>query len=84
MDVGQPIEPCPFPLLLGSGWGCVLWAAAGTISLYANIVLWFMEKEDVYPSCGPLAYCTYYWGFFVVWGGVALAYAALRLAGITF
>lgn len=71
-------------VLLGSGWGYVLWAAAGTISLYINIVLWFMEKEYVYPSCGPLAYYTYYWGFFVVWGGAALAYAALRLSGITF
>lgn len=71
-------------VLLGQPWGYVLWAAAGTISLYVNIVLWFMEKEYVYPSRGPLAYYTYYWGFFVVWGASALAYAALRLAGITF
>ena len=71
-------------VLLGLGWGYVLWAAAGTISLYINIVLWYMEKEYVYPSCGPLAYYTYYWEFFVVWGVAALAYAALRLSGITF
>ena len=71
-------------VLLGQAWGYVLWAAAGTISVYVNIVLWFMEKEYVYPSRGPLAYYTYYWGFFIVWGAFALAYAALRLAGITF
>ncbi|MBC8234701.1 hypothetical protein H8E77_34590 [bacterium] len=71
-------------VLLGLAWGYVLWAAAGTISLYVNIVLWFMEKEYVYPSRGPLVYYTYYWGFFVFWGAAALAYAALRLVGIAF
>ena len=71
-------------VLLGRAWGYVLWAAAGTISLYVNIVLWFMEKEYVYPSRGPLAYYTYYWGFFVIWGAVALGYAALRFTGMTF
>jgi hypothetical protein len=68
----------------GHAWGYVLWGAAGAISLYINIVLWFMEKEYVYPSRGPLAYYTYYWGFFVVWGASALAYSALRLSGVTF
>lgn len=71
-------------VLLGHGWGYVLYAAAGTISLYVNIVLWFMEKEYVYPSRGPLVYYTYYWGFFVIWGAASIAYAALRLAGVTF
>ncbi len=70
-------------VLLGRPWGYVLWAAAGTISLYANVVLWFMEKEYVYPSRGPLVYYTYYWGFFVLWGAAALGYSALRLSGIT-
>ena len=70
-------------VLLGRPWGYVLWAAAGTMSLYANVVLWFLEKEVVYPSRGPLAYYTYYWGFFVLWGAAALGYAALRLSGIT-
>jgi hypothetical protein len=70
-------------VLLGQPWGYVLWAAAGTISLYINIVLWFMEKEYVYPSRGPLAYYTYYWGFFVIWGALALVYSALRLSGVT-
>ena len=70
-------------VLLGQPWGYVLWAAAGTISLYSNVVLWFMEREYVYPSRGPLAYYTYYWGFFVLWGAAALSYSALRLYGVT-
>ena len=70
-------------VLLGQPWAYVLWAAAGTLSLYSNVVLWFMEKEYVYPSRGPLIYYTYYWGFFVLWGAAALAYTALRLSGFT-
>ena len=69
-------------VILGLAWGYVLWGAAGSISLYINIVLWFMEKEYVYPSRGALAYYTYYWGFFVYWGALALAYSAMRLSGI--
>ena len=69
-------------VILGQAWGYVLWGAAGSISLYINIVLWFMEKEYVYPSRGPLAYYTYYWGFFVIWGALALGYTALRLSGV--
>lgn len=68
----------------GQLWGYVLWAAAGTLSLYVNVVLWFVEREFVLPAFGPLAYYTYYWGFFVVWGGAALGYAVLRLAGLAF
>lgn len=71
-------------VLLGQSWGYVLWVAAGTISLYINIVLWIAEKEYVYSSCGPLVYYTYYWGFFVYWGILAIAYTALRLSGVTF
>jgi hypothetical protein len=69
-------------VLLGTVWGYVLWAGAGAISLYINIVLWFLEKEYVYPSVGPLRYFTYYWGFFVYWGGLAVAYTLARLAAI--
>jgi hypothetical protein len=69
-------------VILGHAWGYVLWGAAGSISVYINIVLWFMEKEYVYPSRGALAYYSYYWGFFVYWGVLALAYSALRVSGI--
>ena len=69
-------------VILGHAWGYVLWGAAGAISLYINIVLWIMEKEYVYPSRGALAYYTYYWGFFVYWGALALAYSVLRLSGM--
>jgi hypothetical protein len=71
-------------MILGHAWGYVLWGAAGAISLYINIVLWFMEKEYVYPSRGALAYYSYYWGFFVYWGALALAYATMRLSGLEF
>jgi len=67
---------------LGLAWGYVLWGAAGSISLYINIILWVTEKEYVYPSRGPLAYYSYYWGFFVYWGALALVYSAVRLSGI--
>ncbi|MCP4574565.1 MAG: hypothetical protein GY838_19620 [bacterium] len=69
-------------VILGHAWGYFLWGASGSISLYVNIVLWFMEKEYVYPSRGALAYYTYYWGFFVLWGALALAYSAIRLSGM--
>ncbi len=69
-------------VLLERPWGYVLFGAAGACSLYINIILWFTEKEYVYPTRGPLKYFTYYWGFFVYWGVLALAYSAVRLYGI--
>jgi hypothetical protein len=71
-------------VLLGETWGYVLFGAAGAISLYINLILWFVEKEFVYPSRGPLKYFTYYWGFFVYWGALTLAYSALRVGGVEF
>ena len=56
--------------------------AAGACSLYINIILWFTEKEYVYPTRGPLKYFTYYWGFFVYWGVLALVYSTARLSGL--
>ena len=70
-------------VLLGQVWGYALWAAAGAISVYINVILWFSERETVYPANGPLVYYTYYWGFFVYWGVAVVAYAALRLAQLT-
>ncbi len=69
-------------VILGYAWGYVLWGAAGSISLYTNIALWFLERKYVYPSRGALAYYSYYWGFFVYWGAIALAYSVIRLSGI--
>ena len=65
-------------------WGYVLFAITGSIQLYINTVLWFLEKEYVYPSCGSLAYYTYYWGNFIYWGAAALIYSLLRLNGVSF
>lgn len=65
-------------------WGYTLLAVAGAIQLYINIVLWFLEKEYVYPKCGPLAYYTYYWGNFMYWGTSSMVYGVLRVNGIFF
>ena len=65
-------------------WGYMLLTAVGTIQIYINTILWFLEKEYVFPSCGPLAYYTYYWGNFIYWGTAAIIYSLLRLNGITF
>ena len=69
-------------MLLGYAWGYVLFGAAGACSLYINVILWFTEKDYVYPTRGPLRYFTYYWGFFVYWGALALTYSVLRVSGI--
>lgn len=70
-------------VVLGHTWGYVLWAVSGAISVYINVVLWFSEREYVYPAHGPLVYYTYYWGFFVYWGIAVVVYAVHRLvAGI--
>jgi hypothetical protein len=69
-------------VIMGTGWGYLLWACAGICSLYINVILFVMEKAYVYPSRGPWAYYTYYWGFFVIWGALAVVYSALRLCGI--
>lgn len=70
-------------VILGQVWGYALWAASGAISVYVNIILWFSEREHVYPACGPLVYYTYFWGFFVYWGVAVVVYTVLRLAGVT-
>jgi hypothetical protein len=69
-------------VLLGQSWGYLLFGAAGALSLYINVILWFTEKEYVFPTRGPLRYFTYYWGFFVYWGALAFAYSVLRIFGI--
>lgn len=69
-------------VLLGQMWGYLLFGAAGACSLYINIILWVTEKEYVYPSRGPLRYFTYYWGFFMYWGALALAYSVVRISGV--
>ena len=43
-------------VLLGQVWGYALWAAAGAISVYINVILWFSEREYVYPARGALVY----------------------------
>ncbi len=69
-------------VMLGAVWGYVAWAGAGAISLYINVVLWFLERKYVYPSVGPLRYFTYYWGNFVYWGALAIVYSIFRLATV--
>ncbi|MGI9622566.1 MAG: hypothetical protein ACR2PK_06995 [Acidimicrobiales bacterium] len=71
-------------IALSESWGFVLFGAAGAISLYINVILWFVERDYVYPSRGPLKYFTYYWGFFIYWGALALAYSTVRVGGAEF
>ena len=68
-------------MLISSYWGYLLFAVAGAIQLYINVVLWFLEKEYVYPTRGPLKYYTYYWGNFIYWGVASLVYGIYRLNG---
>ncbi|MFH1037217.1 MAG: hypothetical protein V1789_00920 [PVC group bacterium] len=69
-------------VLLGRTWGYALWTAGGAISVYINIILWFSEREYVFPANGPLKYYTYYWGFFVYWGIATVLYSIVRLIGV--
>ncbi len=69
-------------VLLNKQWGYVLFAISGAIQLYINTLLWFLEKEYVYPNCGALKYYTYYWGNFMYWGIASLLYGFIRLGGI--
>lgn len=71
-------------VLMGQTWGYALWAASGAISVYISIILFFSEREYVYPSSGPLVYFTVYWGFFVYWGLAVVAYSILRLSSNKF
>ena len=72
-----------FPLLILSiigvfteqSWGYMIWLALGILSIYFSIIFWIMEKEYTYPSCGWIAYYTYYWGFFLYWGVAAIIYS---------
>ncbi len=69
-------------VILGSAWGYALWTTIGVFSIYINTVLWFSEKEYVYPKCGPLMYYTFFWGFYVYWGIAVTIYSLLRLQGL--
>lgn len=66
-------------MALAKNWGYMLFAISGAISIYINMILWFAEKEYVYPSKGPLRYYTYYWGNFIYWGVAAMLYGIYRV-----
>jgi uncharacterized membrane protein len=69
-------------VILGRAWGYTLWGASGAISVYISIILWFTEREYVYPAVGPLVYYSIFWGFFVYWGVAAVTYTTLRLSDV--
>ncbi|MEW6658728.1 MAG: hypothetical protein AB1424_08705 [Thermodesulfobacteriota bacterium] len=71
-------------VLLGRSWGYLLWMAVASIAIYISIVLWFVDREYVYPKCGPLAFYTYYWGIWVYWSVAVSAYCLLRFNGVVF
>jgi len=59
--------------------GYIAWIALGFISIYFSIIFWVLEKEYSLPDFGKLAYYTYFWGFFLYWGIVAVVYSVLQL-----
>jgi len=62
----------------------VIWFALAAICLYINLILWVSEREYAYPKWGPLAYYTFYWGFFVYWSLAVMVYSLLRVNGVRF
>ena len=74
-----------FPLLIlstvgvlsGQLWGYTFWLVLGILSIYFSITFWVFEKAYTYPTCGWLAYYTYFWGFFLYWGIGALVYSMI-------
>ncbi|RJR46804.1 MAG: hypothetical protein C4567_01860 [Deltaproteobacteria bacterium] len=71
-------------VVLGRAWGYLLWMAVASIAIYISIVLWFIDREYVYPKCGPLAFYTYYWGIWVYWSVAVIAYCLFRFNGVVF
>lgn len=63
----------------GELWGYILWLALGILSIYFSILFWIMEKEYTFPSCGWLAYYTYFWGFFLYWGISSIVFSIIQL-----
>ena len=66
-------------MLRGKLWGYILFAASGAIQVYINVLLFFLEKEYVYPHVGPFKYYTYYWGNFIYWGTASMLYVLHRI-----
>jgi len=65
-------------VLMGHLWGYLMWLILGFISVYFSIVFYVMEKEYTYPSYGPLAYYTYFWGFYLYWGIISIVYSVIK------
>ena len=60
-------------------WGYILWFGLGLVSIYFSILFWVLEKSYTYPTCGWLAYYSYFWGFFLYWGIAAGIYSLVIL-----
>ena len=66
-------------VLFGEVWGFVIWIVLGVLSIYFSILFWIMEKEYTFPSCGWLAYYTYFWGFFLYWGVATIIFSIIQI-----
>jgi len=71
-------------IISSSSLGYILLAVSGAIQVYINVFLWFIEKEYVNPSNGPLKYYSYLWGNFIYWGSASFLYGIFRINGINF
>lgn len=66
-------------LLKAYFYGFVIFFALGVLAVYFSILFWVLEKEYTYKAVGPIAYYTYYWGFFLYWGLFAIAFVLWEL-----
>jgi len=66
-----------FGVFSGQLWGYGIWLALGVLSIYFSILFWVLEKAYTYPTCGWLAYYSYFWGFILYWGIGAAIYSSI-------
>lgn len=66
-------------VFIGQLWGYILWLVLGILSIYFSILFWVLEKEYTFQSYGPLAYYTYFWGFFLYWGIAAVVCSIVQM-----
>ena len=70
-------------MLTNNQWALIICIVLGVLTIYFSILFWVLEKEYTYKSVGPLAYYTYYWGFFLYWGVLAIVFALYQFSKLS-
>jgi len=84
------LVPIPFVIagciavLFGRPWGYMLWFAGAAVTIYAHLILLFLEGREIYTKWGKLAFFTYAWGIWVYWSVIVMVYSLLRVQGAIF